>query len=133
MLDSLLVIGGAAAAFKGIATYGLRRFPFWRYTGPNSDPAGTWVVRGLRPPYGTNYELAMERLSSPILWDEVKRVSVEWYQYVAGPRLAAPIWNSATKAFTIGWGLEYRIGGFKNWGQYFQDWWEYLAYLLKGN
>jgi len=126
MLDSLLVIGTVYTAFEQAVVYGPQRNPFVRYTGPKSDPAGTWMTRSSSS-YGTDYAKAMDRLSSPIQWNNIKRVSVPWEQYVAGPRPAAPLWDNVAKRFvTSGGGLEYRTGGFGNWPRYFATWLRYF-------
>ena len=127
MVDSLLVISNVAFTFEQAVVYGPQRSPFWRYVGPKSDPAGTWVVRGSRPSYGTDYELAMERLSAKNQWNEVKRATVPWDQYVAGPRPAAPQFGHQ------GFGLEYRVGGFGNWKSYVRSWWDYWKNQLFAN
>ena len=119
LVDSLLVIETIYTAFEQAVVYGSQRNPFWRYMGPQSDPAGTWVTRRARPPYGTDYELAMERLAAPKQWTEVKRVTVPWDQYVAGLRPAAPRFGFR------GGGVEYRVGGFGNWLEYFTRWGTY--------
>jgi RHS repeat-associated protein len=126
MLDSLLVISSVYYTFQQAVIYGPQRDPFVRYTGPESDPAGTWVTRASSS-YGTDYAEAMDRLSSRIPWDNVKRVSVPWDQYVAGPRLAAPQFSRR------GFGLEYRVGGFGNWKSYLRSWWDYWKNQLFAN
>lgn len=127
MLDSLLVISNVTFTIEQAVVYGPQRSPFWRYVGPKSDPAGTWVVRGSRPSYGTDYELAMQRLSARNQWNEVKQASVPWDQYVAGPRPAAPQFGRQ------GFGSEYRVGGFGDWKGYVRNWWDYWKSQLFAN
>lgn len=72
----------------------------------------------------------MERLSAKNQWNEVKRATVPWDQYVAGPRPAAPQFGHQ------GFGLEYRVGGFgdwKDWKGYVRSLWDYWKNQLFAN
>jgi hypothetical protein len=83
---------------------------FYQYYGPASK-GSTWVTKTLYDP-----STAMQKLSAPGQWNAMRQVKVPWYKWVEGPRPAAPNFGQP------GWGAEYRIGGFKNWGKYFNDW-----------
>jgi hypothetical protein len=64
--------------------------PFWRYVGPNSDPASPWLTRGLgwKPPYGTDFGAAKDALQMPYMPTGIKQVSVSWWEPIIGPRQA---------------------------------------------
>lgn len=83
--------------------------PYWRYIGPNSNPASKWMTRscGWKPPYGNNFDKAKDALQMPFKPTEVVRVDVPWYKIVRGPRPANlhPEWG------TKGGGSEYYRGG----------------------
>jgi len=79
--------------------------PFWRYTGPKSNPASGWLTRGATAPYGRNFGMAKSGLQMPHMPSNVAPAKVPWYRPVAGPRPAVrnPQWGR-------GGGLEWHRG-----------------------
>lgn len=81
--------------------------PYWRYIGPNSNPASKWMTRSCswKPPYGNNFDKAKDALQMPFKPTGVVKVDVPWYKIVRGPRAANlhPEWGK-------GGGLEYYRG-----------------------
>ena len=94
-------------AAEGAGRYSSR--PFWRYVGPESDPASPWLTRGIgwKPPFGEDMVGARNSLQLPHMPTNVTPVSVPWYEPVIGPRIVGgnPAWG-------YGGGLEYARGGF---------------------
>lgn len=82
--------------------------PFWRYTGPKSNPNSPWLTRGpgWKPPYGNNYSAAKDALQMPYMPNGVQQVKVPWWKPVIGPRKVSgnPQWGT-------GGGTEY----FRGW------------------
>jgi RHS repeat-associated protein len=68
---------------------------FYRYVGPQSNPAGRWLVLG-KPPYGNNYFLAKDALQLPHMPNQLVKAKVPWWQPVTGPRpaLLNPQWGT---------------------------------------
>ena len=65
--------------------------PYWRYTGPGSNPNSRWLTRGSEPPYGTNYGIAEDALQIPPMSRPitgVQEAQVPWWKPVSGPRPA---------------------------------------------
>ena len=99
---------------------------YYRYVGSESNPTygvngnvadGTWLNRN---PY-YNMDEAMDAYSAPVQWERVERVEVNWWSdYIGGPRPSAP--QNFNGSYTSGGGVEYRVGGFGDWGQYISDW-----------
>ena len=82
--------------------------PYWRYTGPNSKPDSPWMTRGCegKPPYGTDFRTAQDRLQMPHTPTDVKKVDVPWYQPVQGPRPADKnplLGNGGGPEYARGW------------------------------
>jgi RHS repeat-associated protein len=82
--------------------------PFWRYVGPESNPASPWLTRGWTAPYGRNYDIAKSALQMPFKPNGVIRARVPWWKPVAGPRLALrnPRWGlGGGPEWARGWGF----------------------------
>jgi RHS repeat-associated protein len=76
--------------------------PFWRYVGPHSSEAVTWLTRGWgwKPPFGRNFVEAANKLH---LWEyggvptDVIKVPYRMLTPIAGPRLVRA-WGKLTGA-----------------------------------
>jgi RHS repeat-associated protein len=95
-------LAGFGALGAGYAKFG---GPFWRYTGPNSIPNGSWYSRGWQAPYGNNYSAAQDALQMPYVPTNVQNTNVPWWQPVAGPRIIR-----GNEQWGSGGGLEYYRG-----------------------
>mgnify|MGYP001580381932 FL=1 len=78
-------VGAAAGLTFGAIGYE-SALPYWRYVGPNSNPASRWLTRGWKPPYGNNFKAARDALQIRDPINAVERVKVPWWRPVAGPR-----------------------------------------------
>ena len=96
---ALAVVAANPAAARGSFQ------PFWRYVGPNSNPASGYLTRGWRAPYTTMAE-ARNALAMPHMPTKVVPVKVPWWKPVAGPRTVVPV-----KGWGSGGGLEW----FRGW------------------
>ncbi len=120
-MDAAWAIGGAAGAVEaGVGAFSGRVSTFYQYYGPASNPGSMWVARAQY-----SLDVAMERLSAPTTWTSMREVNVPWYKYVGGPRPVLPQFGRA------GGGLEYKIGGFGDWGQYISDAFKSIVYGYK--
>ncbi|MBF0595619.1 MAG: VCBS repeat-containing protein, partial [Candidatus Omnitrophica bacterium] len=80
-------LGVSAGATIGAIGYDAA-LPYWRYTGPGSNPNSNWLTRGWNPPYGNNFEAARNALQVRDPITAVERVNVPVFRPVAGPRPA---------------------------------------------
>ncbi|HXH38457.1 MAG TPA: RHS repeat-associated core domain-containing protein, partial [Thermoanaerobaculia bacterium] len=105
---------GASTASGFVTEYGAAteigsaENPFWRYTGPESNPESPWMTRGSSPPYGNDFEAAKDALQLPNTPDAVKPVDVKWWEPVRGPRTVG-----GNEQWGTGGGTEYARGW--NW------------------
>jgi RHS repeat-associated protein len=99
--DTALTLGTAGL---GSVSY-FSRIGYYRFVGPNSNPASSWVVASTTSaqPYAS-MSAAKSSLQMPFMPTSYKAVSVPWYKPVVGPRT---VWKNPQ------WGA----GGGKEWYQ----------------
>lgn len=127
------MLGSSTLGWIGLGLGMLQPQKYWNYFNKDNSYSigkGTWLTPGKTgPPYGTDYIKAGNFLSNTHTtnWNDYREVPLRWNQYISGPRIVAPKYIQNTNTFTTGGGVEYRIGGFGSWGEYFKDWRTYFT------
>jgi|GEM_PF-336589 len=104
-LASAYAVSGVVTEYGAATEIGSSENPFWRYTGPKSNPESPWMTRGSVPPYGDDFEAAKDALQLPNTPDAVDTVDVKWWEPVRGPRTV-----SGNEQWGSGGGTEYARG-----------------------